>query len=692
MKKSKFFRTTAINKICIIFALLCFSAATAYSQDCNTYLQRAAELVSQKKYCQAKKYYQEYGKCNADADVSTEIAMCERRCKIQVMEDEETDPFEEMAEVEELIEKKEVLTRESTNEALNETEELAEEKEVVIPKATNANKNENSEIQYIPEYAPTTINTYSQNNEGMKYRRSALALILMVGDTSNIVELNTLKEAQDIFLNELYKKRGDNIDKIAKEVDDLLWGTKNNINVGTIKEIAKNSWNDYPFPDKYDNHIIPANKLSLIDVAITLSKKDNKQIQDIEKKIYANNAIIGKVEQKRLKQIQKIARKDNKPKSYVNDLKKIDKKYGAPLKSYRLQIDGLRDEIENIKVGGTRSTIFTAMKDQKKDVKNIRPKLEKLLDNQHIAHQLVRQWFSSEDGKMFDMSLIQKRGLYNASQLEYEISQKDVRGSALLADAGEELINNTFVAVTDLNFFSNKPIADMLRAVGNNVNSAASNAGGIGQVVGAVAQLSTSIAAAAIQDGYTVFSKTFLYKLKWNDAIAANFYSIWGDEDAFNRMSFELEFVGVQYEKSVVNAGAFSSKENRKMETVVKKLVTRNLDENFANLQKEYDVFKPKVPIIECNPVTAHIGMKEGLKGGEKFEILMMSQDPKTGRTKWERVGTTTASKNYVWDNRYNAGDEPENIVIGNNGVPINATTFNDNPKAQPGMFLKQIK
>ena len=43
-------------------------------------------MVSQKKYCDAKKYYQEYGKCNADADVSTEIAMCERLCKINVME------------------------------------------------------------------------------------------------------------------------------------------------------------------------------------------------------------------------------------------------------------------------------------------------------------------------------------------------------------------------------------------------------------------------------------------------------------------------------------------------------------------------------------------------------------------------------------------------------------------------------
>jgi len=61
--------------------------AVANSQDCNSYLRRASELVSQQKYCEAKMYYQRYSNCDADADVSTEIAMCERRCKIQTMED-----------------------------------------------------------------------------------------------------------------------------------------------------------------------------------------------------------------------------------------------------------------------------------------------------------------------------------------------------------------------------------------------------------------------------------------------------------------------------------------------------------------------------------------------------------------------------------------------------------------------------
>ena len=88
MKKFKIFTILAF----VVSTLLCVSAAAAYSQDCNSYLRQATELLSHKKYCDAKSYYLKYKNCNADADVSTEIAMCERLCKINVMLEEEDEP------------------------------------------------------------------------------------------------------------------------------------------------------------------------------------------------------------------------------------------------------------------------------------------------------------------------------------------------------------------------------------------------------------------------------------------------------------------------------------------------------------------------------------------------------------------------------------------------------------------------
>jgi|GEM_PF-1153903 len=97
-----------IKKTFIIFALLCISAAAAYSQDCNSYLQRAETLYDQNKYCEAKKYYLLYSKCDADIDVSTEIATCEKRCKLNVMEGVETETADEPEEVEIFVETKDV--------------------------------------------------------------------------------------------------------------------------------------------------------------------------------------------------------------------------------------------------------------------------------------------------------------------------------------------------------------------------------------------------------------------------------------------------------------------------------------------------------------------------------------------------------------------------------------------------------
>ena len=79
-----------ISKIFIVLALTYVSVIATYSQDCNTYLQKASELVSQKKYCDAKVYYQRYSKCDHDADVSTEIALCERFCSKDAFEEVST--------------------------------------------------------------------------------------------------------------------------------------------------------------------------------------------------------------------------------------------------------------------------------------------------------------------------------------------------------------------------------------------------------------------------------------------------------------------------------------------------------------------------------------------------------------------------------------------------------------------------
>ena len=395
------------------------------------------------------------------------------------------------------------------------------------------------------------------------------------------------------------------------------------------KNTVMQSWKDYPFPDKYDQQGVPLKTFSRIDEPIELDKAAKTVASTIG------------MTQDRFETMYKMS-------------KLSDKKY------------------------------------REKNQILMREKIEQNFKEQRLGNQLVKTWFTSESGKMFDMSLIQKRGFYNATELEAGLAKSGIRGMAALADAGEELINNTFVTVTSLNFFENEPIAKITQQIAY-LAAVADPTGAARKAADAVYN--------ETKNGYSLYSRTFLYKLVWNDSVAAEFYNIWGNEEAFSKMDFQLEFVGVQYNKSTVtkpgesSAGAFfNPNKTYTQEQLIDIVFNRNIDDVFAKLQKENDVFKPKFPVITSEPLTAQIGMKEGLEGGEKFDILEMTLDPETGRTKWVKIGTTVADKKLVWDNRYNAGDEPENPTLGTDGQSIKATTFKTVKKAASGMLLKQAK
>lgn len=315
--------------------------------------------------------------------------------------------------------------------------------------------------------------------------------------------------------------------------------------------------------------------------------------------------------------------------------------------------------------------------------------ITKYLNQNKIANQLVAKWFNRKDDGSFDMSLIGERGYYNASEMEANIAKGSARGTSSLADAGEELIKNTFVVVSKFNFVSNEIAAAITR------EAAKAKARDIKIPAAKEAALKAADEAyEKAKEGYSVWTTAYLYKLKWNDSTAAVFYNdLWMDKsnidpkrkEAFDNTNlFELEFVGAEKATSLV---MFSLKEKRTEEQIVELATIRNIDAVYAKLQKEYDVFKTKTPLYTGNPITAKIGMKEGLEGGESFEVLEQTLNPKTGLTEYVSKGKITVDKNLIWDNRYNAGDESEII-----NPEIKETTFKGGKKFYSGMLIRQLK
>lgn len=312
--------------------------------------------------------------------------------------------------------------------------------------------------------------------------------------------------------------------------------------------------------------------------------------------------------------------------------------------------------------------------------------INKYFNDKKTANQIVGKWFDRQDDGSFGMNLISERGQYDATALKADEAKGSVRGSSLLSDAGEELIDKTFVVVSKLKYVSNEVVAlpIYLALVKSFENSNA--------LVKMAGEKAAKKVYEKTREGYSVWTTSYLYKLKWNDSISSVFYSdLWVDKnnlnpskkEAFDNSNlFELEFIGSEKSSSLVT---FSLKEKRTEEQIIALSTIRNVDAVFAKLQKKYDVFKPKVPLLTGFPITAKIGMKEGLEEGDKFEVLEQTQDPDTGKTKYVRKGIIKVEKELLWDNRFNAFDNTDQ------GISLDRTTFSGGKDFYPGMLIRQI-
>lgn len=355
--------------------------------------------------------------------------------------------------------------------------------------------------------------------------------------------------------------------------------------------------------------------------------------------------------------------------------------------------------------------------------------IDKFIAQNKLAHALVAKWYGRDQDGGFDATLIAERGMYDASALDQDIAKGAAMGNALLADAGEQLIDKTFVIFNALRFVENEPIAAKIRDAAKMAASKIPNA-----IVQASSTAAAEVAYLATKEGFTVITTSYLYKLNWNDSISNIFYSsLWltkgtideAKKKAFDESNlFSLSYVGTTKVSNVIMLGLITNV--TKQNAAIELLTARNIDAVYAKLQKEYEVFKPMTPLHSIDPATARIGMKEGLEGGEKFEVLEQLVDPKTMMTSYKRKGVITVEKDKVWDNRISELVSPsptaqmteeerieymvEQALSGvkpveeapvdttpqtdaeKAAIALGATTFKGGSKLYPGILIRQMK
>ncbi|MES2812841.1 MAG: hypothetical protein V4670_10270 [Bacteroidota bacterium] len=285
-----------------------------------------------------------------------------------------------------------------------------------------------------------------------------------------------------------------------------------------------------------------------------------------------------------------------------------------------------------------------------------------------IARDLVAKWFDRSPKGGFNMSLIKFRGNYDASMLDIAKARASKRGLTMLGDAGEELIKNTFVLINEFKYTDKEEVAKKTSGWLNAISQVASVVPGGSNIanVSAVTSLGVTIAG----KGYIVKTKAHLFRLDWNEEVAAKFYSdFWATDKnitpekkkAFDETDiFKLVYVGTDESWADVQSSIFTNKTDLKL---VERATMKAMDAVIVKLQKNHDEFKTKTPLFSNEPLTAKIGLKEGLSPKSVFEVLeqQLNED---GIPQYVSVGLVKVDETFpIWDNRYGADVENPNIT-----------------------------
>lgn len=360
------------------------------------------------------------------------------------------------------------------------------------------------------------------------------------------------------------------------------------------------------------------------------------------------------------------------------------KKYAAEVRQRFLDIpvdDKYNDHNLSVRVVGV---------DKKYSEKEMDLFCNEFVEKNHIASRLVAKWFMRDHlTGGCSMELIKKRGVYNASEFDKEVAQRNIRGLSMLQDAGEDLIGNTYVLINEVRYIDKGEQAKVAGAILNILVS----------VAGAAVGVDTKDTGKNLQEviesikGFRVKITTRLYRLDWNDTVANIFYSQYysanrndAKRDAFNRDRdlFKLKYIG-----KVTSSGSktsFLGISEEEPLLMIRKAIQRAIDENVVDLQKNYPQFRTRTPILDVEPrLTAAIGMKDGVSADKKYEVLEAIE--RNGKTEYRRVGIVKAVDEAIWDNRFMAVDEgAENASLGYTAFEIiSGKGF------YPGMLLKEM-
>lgn len=359
---------------------------------------------------------------------------------------------------------------------------------------------------------------------------------------------------------------------------------------------------------------------------------------------------------------------------------------------------------------------------EKSDIsdRDMRSIIDSYINRNKIANKLVMRWFNyNANGRpnfdidnpenpraAINMQTIFDRGYYTVNAGDENVSMTSLKRDrdVQIKELSMKLLPFTFMTFTKLEFYENEPVARGVRDAAVLVAEAAYSQAlkdgkdpKMSKFWYDMAVVAANAVYAATKDGYTLRSRTWLYKLVWDEETESFFNREVIENPRLLETSdkFKLEYVDCQSNTSTVIVSV-----TRSFEEIISLTMVRNLNKVFLELQERNDVFKVWTPILDfyslVSPrleamitvdgknITAKIGTKEGLRGGEQFSVY--DDDGNF-------YGYAIAQKGKIWDNGDETDEDGQDYYekqVDKKGNPVTCTTFKGKKlkKARTGLIL----
>ncbi len=279
--------------------------------------------------------------------------------------------------------------------------------------------------------------------------------------------------------------------------------------------------------------------------------------------------------------------------------------------------------------------------------------LKNLLAKQGVGRTMVAKWFNRQASGMMSLDYIHQSGLYNATDQDVKMAVAAKRGDAFLKDAGQNLVNKTYVLIL---------VPYDVKSTDDEKNR-----------------------------GWDCSYDMFCFQLVFTPDVVASFYNVWPYEDdspavkqskiaAFDTLTFKFDNIQSKPFMSASSSDAITiMKKKKTMDELAVDLVNHMYENATFSLDKSIEDFRVKTKVSKVHPVMAKIGKKEGLKCDQQFFVYQYTYDEATKQVNPERQAVIRATSKIAENRTIATGSSPESKFYQTYGKTI-----------QEGMVLQQ--